>query len=49
MRPGRHVEAPSQFELDRLGRVIEIRQAILDGTYDVSALDVADAMISARA
>lgn len=46
MRPGRLPEEPGRVELDRLARVEELRAAILDETYEVPAIDVADAMIA---
>jgi anti-sigma28 factor (negative regulator of flagellin synthesis) len=39
------LESTSRFETERAARVDELRRAILDGTYAVSAAEVADAII----
>jgi len=38
----------AKLEADRLRRVIELRTAILEGTYEVPAEAVADAVIAAH-
>ena len=49
VRPGSVDRRVLKLEADRMARIVELRDAILDGTYEVSTADVADSIIAAHA